>query len=425
MMKGKARGIAEKSIVRLVDQMIGTGTLIATLPGGKTLRLGPGGEPTIALTIHDRRTMMAIILNPDPAFPEAYMDGRVTIEQGDLLDFFHLIAPIERASSYPVSARMNRRLRFAARRLSQWNGLTASLRNVKRHYDLSPAMYRRFLDADMQYSCAYFSRPGMSLEDAQAAKKRHIAAKLMIEPSMSVLDIGCGWGGMALTLANECDACVTGITLSEEQLAVARERGAGRDDVRFELRDYRTLEQTYDRIVSVGMFEHVGIRNYKTFFQKSHDLLARDGVMLLHTIGRSEPPNVTSGFIHKYIFPGGYIPALSEVSAAIERAGLTVTDVEVLTTHYADTLAEWRNRFHATRDEVLEEYDERFFRMWDLYLAASEAAFRYYNMVVFQIQIVHDKTVVPMSRDYIEKRERELAKADSEKSRSDVTSAAE
>ncbi|OXS99628.1 hypothetical protein B7H23_14255 [Notoacmeibacter marinus] len=424
-MKGPVHGIVERNIVRLVDGMIGTGTLIATLPGGKTFRFGPGGEPTVALTIHDRRALMSIIVHPDPAFPEAYMDGRVTIEHGDLLDFFQLLAPIERPATYPIPARMMRYARFAARRLSQWNGLSASLRNVKKHYDLSPAMYRRFLDADMQYSCAYFQNPDLSLEEAQIAKKRHIAAKLMIEPSMNVLDIGCGWGGMALTLADECGANVTGVTLSEEQLAVAKTRGAGRDDVRFELRDYRTLDRTYDRIVSVGMFEHVGIRNYGTFFRKAHDLLARDGVMLLHTIGRSEPPNVTSGFIHKYIFPGGYIPALSEVSSAIERAGLTITDVEILTTHYGDTLAEWRKRFHAARDAVLDEYDERFFRMWDLYLAASEAAFRFYNMVVFQIQIVRDKTVVPMSRDYIGQRERELTRAAGARSRYDVSSAAE
>ncbi|WP_245412267.1 SAM-dependent methyltransferase [Notoacmeibacter ruber] len=412
-------------IGRLVDRMIGTGTLIATLPNGQSHRFGPGGAPRVAVKIHDQRTLLSIVLNPDPAFPEAYMDGKITLEEGDLLDFFQLLSPSQRNADYPMIARLRNNIRFAGRHFSQWNGIAASRRNVKTHYDLSPAMYRRFLDDDMQYSCAYFPRPGMTLEEAQIAKKRHIAAKLLVEPSMDVLDIGCGWGGMALTLAEECGANVTGITLSDEQLSVAKERAVGRDDVHFELRDYRTLERTYDRIVSVGMFEHVGIRNYDTFFGKSKELLASDGIMLLHTIGRSSPPDVTSPFLHKYIFPGGYIPALSEISVSIEKAGLTITDVEILTTHYADTLAEWRRRFHAVRDEVLAEYDERFFRMWDVYLTASEASFRYYDMVVFQLQIVRDKTVVPMSRDYIAERETKLASAGDESAHRDLAHAAQ
>jgi cyclopropane-fatty-acyl-phospholipid synthase len=268
-----------------------------------------------------------------------------------------------------------------------------------------------FLDADRQYSCAYFEVPGQSLDDAQLAKKRHLAAKMLIKPGRRVLDIGCGWGGLALYLAEHCGARVTGITLSEQQHARARVRAAEKGlsgQVEFRLQDYRDVPETFDRIVSVGMFEHVGVGFYDAFFRKCRALLDDNGVMLLHSIGRSEGPNVTNPWIAKYIFPGGYIPALSEVLPAVERAGLLVTDIEILRLHYAETLKSWRERFLAQREQVERLYDDRFVRMWEFYLAASEMAFREQAMMVFQMQLTKRQGVVPMTRDYIMREETRL-----------------
>jgi cyclopropane-fatty-acyl-phospholipid synthase len=286
----------------------------------------------------------------------------------------------------------------------QFNAKPWAKRNVAHHYDLDPRLYSLFLDADRQYSCAYFETPGQSLDDAQIAKKRHLAAKLLISRGRRVLDIGCGWGGLAFYLGELTGARVTGITLSEEQIAVARGRAAERglsDAVAFRLQDYRDVSDTYDRIVSVGMFEHVGVGFYDTFFRQCAKALTDDGIMVLHAIGRSEGPNVTNPWIAKYIFPGGYIPALSEVLPAIERAGLLVTDIEILRLHYAETLKAWRQRFLAHRDDVVRLYDVRFVRMWEFYLAACEMAFREQALMVFQIQLTKRQGVVPMTRDYI------------------------
>ena len=290
-------------------------------------------------------------------------------------------------------------------------------RNVAHHYDLDGRLYSLFLDADRQYSCAYFEKPGQSLDDAQLAKKRHLAAKLMIKPNKRVLDIGCGWGGLGLYLAEVGGADVTGITLSHEQHAIANERAAekGLGCARFRLQDYRDVTGPFDRIVSVGMFEHVGVNHYDTFFQKSAQLLADEGVMVLHSIGRSEGPNVTSPWISKYIFPGGYIPALSEVLPRIERAGLLVTDIEILRLHYAETLKHWRQRFLAHREEAERIYDQHFVRMWEFYLAACEMSFREQNMMVMQIQLTKRQGVVPITRDYIVSEERHLAAAERER----------
>jgi cyclopropane-fatty-acyl-phospholipid synthase len=277
-------------------------------------------------------------------------------------------------------------------------------RNVAHHYDLSGELYRLFLDEDRQYSCAYFAEPGMSLDAAQAAKKRHLAAKLLLAPGKRVLDIGSGWGGLALTLAEEHGADVLGVTLSTEQLQEARKRAAARGldrAARFELRDYRDLEGTFDRIVSVGMFEHVGPAHYDRFFETVARLLDQKGVAVLHTIGRMDGPGGGNPWIEKYIFPGGTIPALSQIVAAVEKSGLMVTDVEVLRTHYADTLRAWSERFAANRDKVRALYDERFCRMWEFYLAGSEAGFREGDLVVFQVQMAKDRLVVPQTRDYI------------------------
>ena len=343
-----------------------------------------------------------------------YMDGTFVVEEGTIADV--LAIALGQKSEVPYWARPQGWLRYLRRRLIQFNPRPRARRNVAHHYDLDGRLYSLFLDADRQYSCAYFEKPGQSLDDAQLAKKRHLAAKLMIEPNERVLDIGCGWGGLGLYLAEVGGADVTGITLSQEQYEIANERAGEKglnDRARFRLQDYRDVTGPFDRIVSVGMFEHVGINHYETFFQKIAQLLADDGVMMLHSIGRSEGPNVTSPWISKYIFPGGYIPALSEVLPRIERAGLLVTDIEILRLHYAETLKHWRERFLAHREEAERIYDQRFVRMWEFYLAASEMSFREQNMMVMQIQLTKRQGVVPITRDYIMNEERRLAIAES------------
>jgi cyclopropane-fatty-acyl-phospholipid synthase len=300
-------------------------------------------------------------------------------------------------------------LRYVFRHVRENNVTSRSRANVKHHYDLTGELYDLFLDADRQYSCAYFETPDTDLEEAQLAKKRHIAAKMVMKrPGLSVLDIGCGWGGMALYLARNLGARVKGVTLSDEQLAIARKRAgdAGLDgQIRFELEDYRHVEEKFDRIVSVGMFEHVGRPYYKTYFDKAAQLLDKNGVMLLHTIGRTDQPTTTNPFIERYIFPGGYIPSLSEMMPAIERSGLKITDIEILRLHYAETLKAWRERFMAHWDEAKALYDEEFCRIWEFYLASSESAFRWQNLVIFQLQLAHDQEAVPLTRDYIREAE--------------------
>jgi cyclopropane-fatty-acyl-phospholipid synthase len=301
--------------------------------------------------------------------------------------------------------------RTALRRLHRRNIKLRAKQNIAHHYDLKAPLYDLFLDSDHQYSCAYFEQPGATLEHAQLAKKRHLAAKLLINEGHSVLDIGCGFGGMAIYLAQRVGARATGVTLSEEQFAAATRRaqdfGLG-EKVDIRLQDYRDTPETFDRIVSVGMFEHVGVAHFDEFFANVSRLLKDDGVMVLHAIGRSEKPYATNPWIEKYIFPGGYIPALSEVFAAIERAGLFVTDTEILRLHYAETLKIWRQRFNARRDEARALYDERFCRMWDFYLAGSETSFRIDGHMVFQIQLAKRQDVVPLTRDYIGQAEAQL-----------------
>lgn len=361
--------------------------------------------PNVTIRLHDRALHHRLALFPTLKVGEAYMDGTLTVEEGSLYDFLSLsLENLRRAGnkSYVTALESLTRL---VRRLQQLNPADRARRNVAHHYDLSGALYDLFLDADRQYSCAYFTHPGQDLESAQDAKKRHIAAKLLLEPGQKVLDIGCGWGGLALSLAREADVEVTGITLSTEQLAVARERAKNSqfaEKVRFDLRDYRHQAGTFDRIVSVGMFEHVGVNHYGQFFRKVRDLLTEEGVGLLHSIGRPDGPGATNAWIRKYIFPGGYCPALSEVLAAVERAGLFVTDVEILRLHYADTLREWARRFQANRDKAAQLYDERFCRMWEFYLAGCEATFRHQGMMVFQMQIARRHDTVPVTRTYID-----------------------
>jgi cyclopropane-fatty-acyl-phospholipid synthase len=334
------------------------------------------------------------------------MAGRLSIEEGDIYGLLELCAANLSTIEEHWLHRWREALELLARRLGHFNPRGRSRRNVAHHYDLSGRLYELFLDADKQYSCAYFARPDDSLEQAQEAKKHRLAAKLLLQPGHRVLDIGSGWGGLGLHLARESEAQVVGVTLSEEQHRVSRQRAqaADLDDrVDFLLQDYRALEGSFDRIVSVGMFEHVGTRHYPEFFAKCRDLLTDDGIAVLHTIGRAGGPSSTSAWTRKYIFPGGYSPALSEVVPAIEQAGMVITDVEVLRLHYAETLRAWRQRLEKNRDEVIELYDERFLRMWEFYLSASEAMFRYGGHVVFQIQLAKCQEAVPITRAYLDR----------------------
>ncbi|HEX3429698.1 MAG TPA: cyclopropane-fatty-acyl-phospholipid synthase family protein [Rhizomicrobium sp.] len=396
---------------RFLASIIKTGTLTVTTPKGRSGRFG-SGQPEIGIRFHDGRAPLELAANPELMLGELYMDGRISVENGDiadLLDFFLL----NLSRSQPRGMlRVTQAWRWLTRRLAQRNYSARARKNVAHHYDLSGELYDIFLDRDRQYSCAYFSAPGETLEEAQIGKKRHIAAKLFLDrPGLNVLDIGSGWGGLALDLARDCGAKVLGVTLSQEQIALARTRAqkAGlAERCRFELVDYRALNGTFDRIVSVGMFEHVGVPYYAAFFDKMRALLKDDGVALLHTIGRSDGPGVTNAWIAKYIFPGGYTPALSEVLPIIERSGLIVTDVEVLRLHYADTLREWRRRFKAQWEKVAALYDERFCRMWEFYLAGAEAAFRRDGQVVYQIQMTKSIDTLPRTRDYMFETERTM-----------------
>jgi cyclopropane-fatty-acyl-phospholipid synthase len=340
---------------RLFEALMKEGSLTAILPGGGQVTYGTG-EPHVTICVHDRRAVFALAAYPDLKLGELYMDGRVTVENGDAADLLGLLMRNLSLSRPTGLHRLPRMLRTATRKIAQFNPAPRAKKNVAHHYDLSDELYARFLDRDWQYSCAYFPRGDETLEEAQIAKKRHIASKLLLDrPGLKLLDIGCGWGGLALDLARDARANVLGVTLSEEQIAVARKRSDKArlaERCRFELADYRALSGTYDRIVSVGMFEHVGVPHYSQFFGKIRQLLAEDGVMLLHTIGRLDGPGSTNPWIAKYIFPGGYVPSLSELTRAVEKSGLLITDIEILRLHYAKTLAEWHRRFQAQRAET-------------------------------------------------------------------------
>lgn len=394
----------ERLLRLALRHFIHAGNLRVTTAGGTVFNFGDGSGPPVAIRFTTRAAQCGVLLDPELKFGEAYVDGTLVVEQGTITDVLSVVFAQRRDGKPPLWARLQWLIRYLYRRLRQFNPPKRSRRNVAHHYDLHGQLYALFLDADRQYSCAYFETPDQTLDDAQIAKKRHLAAKLLIEPKDRVLDIGCGWGGLALYLAEMCQARVTAITLSAEQHAYARGLASERpqtQDIEFRLQDYRDVPERFDRIVSVGMFEHVGVGFYDTFFRKCAELLDDDGVMVLHSIGRSEGPNVTNPWIAKYIFPGGYIPALSEVLPAVERAGLLVTDIEILRLHYAETLKAWRQRFLVHRDDVERLYDARFARMWEFYLAAAEMAFREQAMMVFQIQLTKRQGVVPMTRDYI------------------------
>jgi cyclopropane-fatty-acyl-phospholipid synthase len=389
-------------------RFIRCGSLTVTTARGRTCTFGDGTGRPVAVRFASAAAQRAVLLDPELKLGEVYMDGTFVIERGSIAELLALLLRQERLGARNWT--LPRLLRYLFRRLQQFNLRSRSRTNVAHHYDLDGRLYSLFLDGDQQYSCAYFERADQSLDDAQLAKKRHLAAKLRLTPGAAVLDIGCGWGGLALYLAEIAGARVTGITLSQEQYQRAQNRAQerGRQDVTFKLLDYRDVGGRFDRIVSVGMFEHVGVSFYDSFFAKCAKLLADDGIVLLHTIGRYSPPGITNPWIAKYIFPGGYIPALSEILRAIERAGLIVSDIEILQLHYAETLKAWRERFLAHRNEVVRLYDQRFVRMWEFYLACSEMAFRLGEMVVFQIQMAKHKGLTPPTRNYIAREEARL-----------------
>jgi cyclopropane-fatty-acyl-phospholipid synthase len=401
----------DRVLQAILRSYIRRGTLRLTTARGTTFEFGDGTGTPVAVRFTRVTAEWAVLLDPELAVGESYMNGTLVVEQGSIADFLLLALSQDHSGKPPYWARPQWLLRFLWRRLAQFNPRGRSRNNVAHHYDLDQRLYALFLDADRQYSCAYFEQDDQSLDDAQLAKKRHIAAKLMPRADDRVLDIGSGWGGLALYLAEMCGARVTGVTLSDEQFALARSRADEKGlaaRVEFRLQDYRDIEEQFDRIVSVGMFEHVGVNHYDAFFRKCGALLSDDGVMLLHSIGRSEGPGITNPWIAKYIFPGGYIPALSEVLPAIERAGLLVTDIEILRLHYAETLKHWRERFLAHRDDLEKIYDTRFIRMWEFYLAASEMTFREQGMMVFQLQLTRRQGIVPITRDYIAREEARL-----------------
>jgi cyclopropane-fatty-acyl-phospholipid synthase len=391
---------------RLFSTLIRSGPLTVIDAGGGARTYGAPAPDLKPLTIRlaDRATARRIVRNPALGFGEAYMDGRLTIEGGDIRDLLDLIGfNIRWEKENPVRAALWRP-RWLAAALDAWNWRRRSRRNVAHHYDLSDRLFELFLDPDRQYSCAYFTHPGASLEEAQAAKMAHVAAKLRLEPGQRVLDLGCGWGGLALYLARVAGVDVTGITLSAEQVKYAREKVAAAglsDRVRFELLDWRDVQGNFDRIISVGVLEHVGPPHYRAFFERCHDLLAPDGVALVHTIGRADGPAATDRWVAKYIFPGGYVPALSQIAPAVECSWLWLTDLEVWRLHYARTLDCWYDRVQDAGAEIAALYDERFLRMWLFYLAGGRAAFRHDGHLVFQLQLARRRDIVPPTRDYI------------------------
>ncbi|SOC92680.1 cyclopropane-fatty-acyl-phospholipid synthase [Rhizobium sp. AN5] len=396
----------------LLEKIIKNGNLVVNSPGGSRT-FGDGTGTRVVLNFTDEAAMQEIAADPALKLAEIYMEGRMQLVEGDIYDFLALVKSNTLSEALSFGMVWRGMARIIAARIRMHLPVNHNKSNVAHHYDLSAKLFDIFLDEDWQYSCAYFNPPGISLYEAQVAKKRHIAAKLMTEPGQSVLEIGSGWGGMAMYIAESAGADVTGITLSEEQLRVSRDRAAKRGlagNVRFELQDYRYLpaSKKFDRIVSVGMFEHVGPTHYRDYFDKVAEVLDDKGVMVLHSIGQPSPALATNPFIEKYIFPGGYIPSLAEVLPAIQKSGLLVKDIEILPMHYAHTLRHWRERFVARKAEAVALYDERFFRMWEFYLAGSEMAFTHENFHIFQIQLAKDRDAVPHNRDYINRNEERL-----------------
>jgi len=409
-------------IETLVGKVIRKGRLNLLMPDGRKLEFGPGGGKTLTVRLTDKKAAFAIARNPRLGLGEAYMDGRIVIEDGDILDLMELVTGANRwEDGGPGRKAVNKgknplKALFRARNVAK-----RARKNVAHHYDIGNDLYRLFLDDDLQYSCAYFTDPKNSLEQAQLDKKAHIAAKLALEPGQHVLDIGCGWGGTALYLNRVAGVRVTGVTLSEEQLKVARERAQSAgvaDQVKFELIDYRHVDEQFDRIVSIGMFEHVGAAHYDEFFAKCRELLKPDGVMLLHTIGKLGKASAPDPFTDKYVFPGYHLPSISQMAAASEKVRLITTDIETLRLHYAYTLRHWLERTREAKAKIVDMYDERFFRMWEFYLAGGAVAFEAGSMCNYQLQYVRDRNTLPITRDYMaeaEARYRQLGAAPAQK----------
>ncbi len=402
----------ETVLTALLARLVSRGSLTVVTSSGRELVFGDGTGEEVRVRFVDAGAERGILINPELRLGELYMDGRLIVERGTIYDFLAVVLRGSSSLPKPLAIRVLDYIRFMKRRSISDNKPWRSRHNVAHHYDLDHRLYKLFLDKDFQYSCAYFEHPGQSLEEAQLAKKRLITAKLLVEPNSRVLDIGSGWGGLGLYIKQMGGAAdVLGVTLSTEQLNVSRGRAREQgleNSVRFALQDYRDVDGEFDRIVSVGMFEHVGPRYYDKYFGKCHDLLTPNGVMVMHTIGLLDGPWYPNPWLDKYIFPGGQLPALSEIIPAIERAGLVITDVECLRLHYAETLREWRRRFMANRDDALALYDERFCLMWEFYLSACEAAFRFQDVAVFQVQCARRQDAVPMTRDYIFERMHDL-----------------
>lgn len=395
----------EKILDKVLARAIVWGRLHLTYPDGRTRRYGPGPSPVACVKITDAALIPRLLTNPQMALGEGYMAGALTFPSDiDLRHFLQIAVRSSQGQRLPLPMRLANRARIRAKGLMQWNTLAASRRRVAHHYDIPDEFYAMFMERDLQYTCAHYARPDMTLEEAQGAKMALIAAKLCLRPGMRVLDIGCGWGGLALYLARHHGVDVTGVTLSEVQLAAARARaeaeGLG-DRVSFRLQDYRHVPDRFDRVVSVGMMEHVGLPQYQPYFDKIGEILTADGLALIHFIGRTSPPGVLSPWFQKYIFPGGYAPALSEVLPRLERSGLSLCDVEVWRGHYERTLRHWQERFRAEEDRVQEMFDARFVRMWWWYLMASEVSFTHMHHVVFQLQIARDPLTVPQTRAYL------------------------
>lgn len=396
--------IWESLLLNTLDRFIRSGTLTVHFASGKTARLGDGSGPEISVHLSSPDLPRKLLLNPELAMGEAYMDRTLTIEGDDLRGFLTLAIRNNEAGGHALWQKLLLRGRRLLRRLDQHNPLHRARANVEVHYDMQVDFYDLFMEEDKQYTCAYFREPGNTLEEAQANKKAHIAGKLLIEPGMRVLDIGCGWGGLAITLARDHGAHVVGITLSEvqKQAATARAAAAGvADKTEFRLLDYRHVNEQFDRITAVGMMEHVGQPHYRAFFKKLRASLTEDGIALIHFIGRSSPPDTLSPWFQKYIFPGGYAPALSEVINEVEAEKLVLCDLEVWRGHYERTLREWQIRFEANADKVAQMYDDRFVRMWRYYLIASELSFSEMHQVLFQMQLSRHQNAVPRTRDYL------------------------